>query len=400
MSAPRLIRILLSLAVIVGAVIVLYPRIFSDIRSNGTINARMVTVQAPISGTIVRDLPDVGSLIDDGVLLTRITDDSESQGLLSSLTVERDFLTVRIAAIEQRLAEAVSMSATLDERVARYGGSLLENLAFRVREAGARREYWQAVLAERTSAVKRNKELVSKGAISAVRLEEAQSQLLQAREEINRAQADSDRFSQELNSARSGVFISDGQNDVPYSQQRLDELAIRKADLELELAEARGRLAAIGGQLEIEGPRAERRQSAVVRSPLKGIVWRRMVSANVRVTRNDDLMKILDCSTMFAEIAISESTAEKLDIGEPVIVRVQGSDTEYRAEVKEIRGTRSVTPGLEYAAAPPPLKKDEVLLVASFTTEDVYREPESFCGVGRRAEVTIDGEGPVSGGQN
>lgn len=389
MSASRLFRILISIVVIGGAAIVLYPRIFSQVRSNGTINARVVTVQAPIGGTIVREFPDVGSVVDESTILTRIVDDRESTGLVGSLKLERDYLRTKVEALQNRLGRAMAQAADLEERVRGHAEVRTENITFQIREATARREFWRAVQDERTKALGRTQELVQKGAVSTARLDEIRSEQIQAREEVNRAQADLDRYTGELDAARQGIFIGDGQNDVPYSQQRLDEVQVRTADLELELAEAHGRMDAVREQLNVEETRAQLRESAYVRSPVKGIIWRRLMAINTTVTQNNDLVKILDCSSVVVEIAIPEETSETLDIGDPVHVRLQGSDTHYTAKVSEIRGTRSVAPGIEYAAMPPLLKKDELLLVAEFAPENLYDVPESFCDVGRRAEVTI-----------
>ena len=72
----------------------------------------------------------------------------------------------------------------------------------------------------------------------------------------------------------------------------------------------------------------------------------------------------------------------------------------FDARVVEIRGTRSVTPGLEYAAQPPTLKKDELLLVAEWRDPNVYDQPSNFCNVGRRVEVTIGrGQAKAAGTQ-
>lgn len=398
MSKSQFVRIGVSLVVIVGAAVILYPRLFTDIRSNGTINARMITIQAPISGTIVRSPIEVGELVNEGDILSRISDDTEPQGVITSLTIERELLAVRVEALSKRIVEVEAIETELEIRVGRYARQTVENLKHRHDEASAREKLWQAVLKERASSLDRQERLLKTGAGTPARVDEATSLVMQAREEVNRARADVQRLTQEYEAAELGIFVNAGQNDVPYSRQRLDEVRLSLADLRMQLSEAASRRKATDLQLSVESARAERRENATVRSPNKGIIWRRLVANNSVVTKNNDISKILDCSRLFVEVGISESSAEDVFIGQPVSVRIQGSKRTFDAKVTEIRGTRSVSPGLEYAAQPPDLKRDEVLLVAEWSDPSIYDTPSNFCNVGRRAEVSISSGLGVLGG--
>ncbi|WP_296992165.1 hypothetical protein, partial [Thalassospira sp. UBA1131] len=70
-------------------------------------------------------------------------------------------------------------------------------------------------------------------------------------------------------------------------------------------------------------------------------------------------------------------------------VRLQGSPETFEGIISGVIGTRAVSPELEYAALPPLLKKDEVLLVVNIPDSGFEDRPETFCNVGRRAEVSI-----------
>ena len=391
MSRSRIFRIGLSAFVIIGAAVVLYPRLFSEIRSNGTINARVITLQAPISGTLIRSAAEVGDKVEEGDLLSKINDDTESRSLVVNLSIESALLKTRIAALETRIAEVSDMRRTLEERVSKYSEETVKNLKLRRDEAMAREKFWTAVSEERTRTLERQEKLLKNGAATPARVDESKSLALQAREEVNRAKTDVKRLTQEYEAAERGVFVTEGQNDVPYSRQRLDEVRLTLSDMTLQKSEAEGRLAAIETQLGDESARAGRRESAIIRSPIKGIIWRRLVSSNSIVTKNNDLSKILDCSKLIVEVGIPENIAEDISIGSTVSVRLQGSKRSFDARIIEIRGTRSVSPGLEYAAQPPLLKKDELLLIAEWSDPNIYDQPSNFCNVGRRAEVTISG---------
>jgi len=127
----------------------------------------------------------------------------------------------------------------------------------------------------------------------------------------------------------------------------------------------------------------------LVRSPIDGLVWRRIAAELATVTKNNDLAKILDCSDIRIEVPVDESLSDRVLIGATVSVRLQGSPEVYEGIVSGVIGTRAVTPELEYAALPPLLKKDEVLLVVQVPDAGFEDRPETFCNVGRRAEVSI-----------
>ena len=400
MSKSRMFRIGISAVVLIGAAVILYPRLFSEIRSNGTINARVVTLQAPISGTLVRGAAEVGDKVGAGDIMSRITDDTGSQGLVVNLTIERDLLAARIDALTQRISEVEEIEADLQVRVERYAKETVANIKLRRDEAMAREKFWQAVVTERANTLERQRKLLQSGSTTPARADEAASLAQQAREEVNRAKVDVQRLAQEFAAAGEGIFVHEGQNDVPYSRQRLDEVRLTLSDLTLQKSEAVARKAAIDTQLTEESARAGRREAALVRAPIEGIVWRRLVTNNAVVAKNNDLSKILDCSKLFLEVGITEASAEDISVGQPVTVRLQGSSRNYEAKLIEIRGTRSISPGLEYAAQPPLLKKDELLLVAEWSDPNVYDQPSSFCNVGRRAEVVIGGAMASSSGSN
>ena len=389
MSVSRFVRIAITLAVLVGAVVVLYPRVFSEIRSNGTINARLIVLQAPIGGVLVRDLPDIGDTVTEGEVLTRIIDDTESKGLTASLNVDRELLATRAKALAQRLLEIQALGVRLQERVENYGKETVANIRLRVTEAEARIGAWRAVMKERSLMFDRQKTLLENGSTTKVRVEQAESLYQQAREEHKRAQADTQRLKQELSAAGQGVFVAEGKNDVPYSQQRLDEVVISITELQVQLKEAESRLVAVDRQLTDEILRADRRENVEIRSPIDGIIWRKYFATNSVVTKNNSLLSLLDCRRLFVEVAVPESVTDKLEIGQEVRVRFQGTENAFSAKVKEVRGTRSVTTNNEFAAAPPLLKKDESLLIAEWQETLTPALARNFCHVGRRAEVTL-----------
>ncbi|MDG4721093.1 MULTISPECIES: HlyD family secretion protein [Thalassospira] len=390
-SRGQIVRLVVAVVIVVIAVWQLAPLTVSDIRPNGVVNAKLVTIQAPISGQLVRAIPDVGEPVSTGTIVTRITDDTEPQALLAQLDGENQLLRSRQTALVEKLATLNTLRDELSGRVREMISGSKESLRYKLLEAEARQKSWNSVVKEREMSLRRQKTLLADGHVAQVRVDEAESLLEQARQEFERASADRERYSKEAGSLDKGIFVGDGQNDVPYSQQRLDEVVLAIADLNVQLAETRGRMSSIERQLREETMRAGRRESMLVRSPIDGLVWRRMATELATVTKNNDLAKLLDCSEIRVEVPVDESLSDTIATGTQVTVRLQGSPETYKGVVSGVRGTRSVAPELEYAALPPLLKKDEVLLVVDLPDVGFNERPETFCNVGRRAEVSIPG---------
>ncbi|BDW96273.1 hemolysin D [Thalassospira tepidiphila] len=388
-SKGQIVRLTVALAIVVIAIWQLAPLTVSDIRPNGVVNAKLVTIQAPISGQLVRAIPDVGEPVSAGSVVTRITDDTEPQALLAQLDGEYQLLRSRKTALVEKLSTLNGLRRELGERVREMVTGSMESLHYKMLEAAARQKGWMSVVKERDLSLARQKTLLADGHVAKARVEEAESLLEQAQQEVERARADEERYRKESGALEKGVFVGDGQNDVPYSQQRLDEVVLAIADLNVQLTETNGRMASLEKQLRDESARAGRRESMLVRSPIDGLIWRRMATELATVTKNNDLAKILDCSDIRIEVPVDESLSDRMEIGAVVSVRLQGSPETFEGIISGVIGTRAVSPELEYAALPPLLKKDEVLLVVNIPDSGFEDRPETFCNVGRRAEVSI-----------
>lgn len=375
------------------------PWVVSDVQSNGTVNARLITVQSPISGQIVKTPPDVGEVVWEGTSITEISDDNSSLGVVASLDVDREMLRSRVLALKSKHEELSKIRERLADQTLSHKNEYATNLRFQAIEANARVKYWESVHLERKQSLERSQKLVKDGFVSASRVEQAQSLFDQSLREIERSRAESDRLQQETEAAEKGVYLREGRNDVPYSQQRLDEVSIALADLTVQIAESQGRLKALERRYEDEMNRAGKREKLVVRAPVTGAVWRRFVISQAFVQQGNEIIKILDCSKLIAEVPVSESSSDKLALGKEINVRFQGGSRNYKGRIIELRGTRSVTSNIEYAAAPPLLKKDEALLTIQITDQSLERNAEKFCHVGRRVEVKLPGMFSFSGNE-
>lgn len=383
----QIVRIAVAVLLIGVAGWLLYPQLESDIRSDGTVNARIVPITSPIAGHVLVDLPGNGEAVLDHQLLTQIGGSPEAGPLLAQLDTDRAASQATLVAQQQQLDVLQSLQDRLEREVAAYQERAIERIRHELSEATARVKLWQASREERVANTNRVRELVSKGYAPLARLEAAVSQEQQAAQEIERARADAARLEAEAAAARQGVFLGESRNDVPYSRQRLDEVLIIVARLTQEVAVAQARLAALDRQYELEKQRAQKRTDADVFIPLNGFVWRRLVKAGDVVERGTRLAEILDCSVLTIQIAVPEKMAGRIRPETAVEVRLQGTRERIPATVREIRGMLAVVPEENMAARPPSLDRDEVLVTVELGASSLGVRPGAACGVGRRAQV-------------
>ena len=94
-----------------------------------------------------------------------------------------------------------------------------------------------------------------------------------AERQLEAAQSDIEVAQIELASARRGVFLGEGYNDAPYSEQRISELTVQRRLLAAQLGEQQARLAAIERRVDDERRRVAELRSATLRANVRGRVW-------------------------------------------------------------------------------------------------------------------------------
>jgi membrane fusion protein, multidrug efflux system len=137
------------------------------------------------------------------------------------------------------------------------------------------------------------------------------------------------------------------QREVERTEKLVNAGALAARDLDVarnsvstadaQLADARSRLASAERQLE----------DAVVHAPIAGIVSRRSVNAGDIVSIGDELVTIIDPSSMRLEAAVPSEDLRVLKVGVPVRFTVRGYDQMFDGRIERIApqadpGTRQV----------------------------------------------------------
>ena len=196
------------------------------------------------------------------------------------------------------------------------------------------------------------------------------------------------RTTQELDAARRGIYLAHDRNDVPYSQQRTDELLVRIAEASAQEATLSARLTQLDQQVAEETARVGRLAHAEVGAPTAGVVWRPLVTAGSTVARDAELMTLIDCSNLYVTATFSGRRFDELRPGGQAIVRLLSSDARYTGTVVDVRAMQRSAAEERFAAPLPKLDRGQILAIIR------TRRPESVdvgeilqCGAPRRGAL-------------
>jgi len=357
---------------------------------DAVINARLTMVRAPIDGTVSFDAAaplvpgtavavqaPVGSVADP-----RGADDSRLFELRRALVgVEADLqaATARVADLQQALGEANLQAEA-------YRAGRVRQIELRRAEATATAAAAAARHAEAAASAQRAAALHVRGHLSEAAIEKHRRDAEVARGDLAAAQKRTAGLGVELEAARSGTFLGDSYNDAPASLQRARDLTLRIAETTRtveDLQRRRGWLEVAASE-EQERLRALRDVALVV--PVEGRVWEMLARPGEYVRRGQDLLAVLDCSTVAVTATVSERDFNTLRIGDPVRFRVAGSGREY-ADGRVARLGAGATAGSAAYAIAGDAKGREVIAVfpglAASGSDD-------RCAVGRAGKAVFE----------
>lgn len=161
----------------------------------------------------------------------------------------------RHTAIARQIKSLESARATLKARMENYRQGTIAHLSAQLREAEALHNIFKARLSQSGDALERQQRLKSKGYASQANFDSASASSVIAQNDVAASAARIERIRVELNSAKKGVFIGEGRDDVPYSQQRDDEIMLRLVDLNAQAQSTQMAINDLAQQVALAGGR-------------------------------------------------------------------------------------------------------------------------------------------------
>ncbi len=366
-------------------------RLFQTTSVEAIVNARTLTLRAPIDGT-VSSLPTelaVGATFPSGTALLRISNSRADRTRFDDLRrleertkIETTGLKTRLDSIEQMHDEFVAQTRLFQKgRIAQLEARVEESKS-NLAAATTRQEETAAVL-------KRALELDTKGFQPKALLEKVRRDDEIAKQDVRSIEHRIKGIMVELESARSGSFLGDSYNDRPRSSQRADELQQQIIELSSQLAERQSTLLQLQKEINVERERLQLNSDASILAPSSSTVWELLTASGEHVQRGQELMRLLDCNAAVVTAVVSESVYNRLQVGSAASFRLRDGYVTMPGRVVNLTGVASAT--ANYAIAPSSLLKEQYRVAVEVPD---LRNDGRGCNLGRTGQVVFANQSP------
>jgi multidrug resistance efflux pump len=382
----RLVKALAGLLVVAAVGYMPVRALLQTTSTEAVINARLITLRAPIEGEIGPGLGglSVGTQIEPGAVLLRIANRRAERGrfddlrrLISRLEAERAALVARRDDLQALHAELAAQTRSFKEARERQLGARVAELTSEIAAAAAGKTEAERALA-------RAAPLAETGTITKAAFEKVKRDLAVASETEAALRHRLAGVEVERSALARGVFVGDSYNDRPRSSQRADEIAQRLSEVTADIRERQTQVADLQKELAEEERRFDERAAAELAAPVRGSVWEVMTAPGETVVRGQDLMRLLDCSGLVVTATVGETAYNRLRIGDPARFRPRGESTDHNGRIIGLTGVATAPANL--AIQPAALAKEPYRVTVALP--ELARAGR--CDIGRTGRVTFE----------
>ncbi|GEP07672.1 HlyD family efflux transporter periplasmic adaptor subunit [Methylobacterium oxalidis] len=391
----RFARIFVGLSLLVTGILVLLPGLTGHTSLDGTVNARFTVVSAPIEGVVSETPPKVGTALPEDAEVFQINNDRIARTAEAQLEADLGAARERLKALEAQIGQLAALKKELTGRLADYQKASIQSIQQEIVIRQQRISTAQANKASAEADLSRKQTLGATGVVAGSSVEAARAAAIASGNEGTIAKAELERLTQQLDALRRGTFVGEGRNDVPYSQQRTDEVTIQLANVEAQAKTERARVQLLERQLLIERARNDRLSHASVQLPFKGVIWRNNVVGGSNVVVGNELLRLLDCRDLFVDILLDEVDYDEIKPGDPAEVRLLGTSEVIAGKVISVRGSSAAVEEVTLAAMPPKSRGKSARIRVSLEPNPMQTDYENFCHVGRTVQVRFARSAPT-----
>lgn len=374
-------RLIAGLLVVVLALWIIVGEQMSGASADAVVNARVVTLRAPVAGGLTVPERPLGARVTRGETLASISDPLVDSVRLHDLQMEQRLAQAEMDEVETLLSNARTLQDGLRDRVDIYRRERLAELEERL----ARAEERLALLEAGPPSVPVSGEEIDGTGADTGRLpaEPATRDLAlsHARERVA-------VLSIARDAARQNVFLGDGYNDAPNAEQRMVELQGQIDQLDARLVTSRERLAALEERAGRERVRVNSQAGGDIAAPVDGIFWEVLEQDGVTVQRGDPIIRVADCTSAFVTLSVTERVYNQLSIGQAAKFRLGGQSQVHEATVGRLAGSGAAAVYRHLAVAPSPrhLERYDVTLIVP----DLAADSTDSCLIGRTGRAFFD----------
>ncbi|SIQ83662.1 Multidrug resistance efflux pump [Rhizobium sp. RU33A] len=384
----RSVKIVAGLVILFLALFIIVREQTAGVSADAFINARLTTTRAPISGTFDAISRPLGARVSIGDNLGTIADPLVDNVRLSDLQQQR---MVTKAELDRLTKTAEGLTASIEElgtRAQNYRRERIQQLQAQIDGAEASANAAEARLRYARLSLERSNRLSDQGVRTGEALEQSRSLAEVAELDLVNAQETVRVARINLAAAERGIFLGDGYNDAPYSEQRVSELEVARDQLQASAAAQATVLAALDMRIRAEQVRVNRLNSASLQANVSGLIWDYLAISGETVQRGQDLLSLVDCQSTIVTLSVTERVYNQITLGSTAQFRMNGSNRLLPGLVTRVAGSGASTVYENLAIAPSArhLERFDVTL----DVPALRQEPELRCLIGRTGRVFFE----------
>lgn len=392
--SARASRIAFAVVLIALGIWAFAPFAAYRVSSSAFINSEVLRITAPIPGYLSSELPHKGQYIAEPETLTLIKSYAADRQRLLEMEGQQATAKERAEFAKKQLAEIAVVDEELTKRMQAHRVGMLARINQEIAEAEAEKTGCFAEVAHRQTIGSTMQGLADTGATSEIRSAEALAIQEQTMTKCNMASARLDKLKAELSAMENGVYLRDGANDVPYSQQQRERLFLRRQELDQAANENSVRATQLAADIDEERRRVEHLGQYSLTLPADSVVWSVSASPGSVVVQGQTVLDLTDCKHRFVAVELPEREFENIKPGDPASIRLIGSNERRQGYVRQIRGSAARGDDRLLAAQIPAGTAGNITVEVSLPQDDI-RGDSNYCDIGRLAEVRFNRATPA-----
>ena len=353
--------------------------------SNAIVSAYVLDIRTPIEGTVSALPQSPGATVAPGALLGHVANPLADHQHLDNLRTLED------VAQSTAQADATETTALAGQQRALLGRAAAHSVAVtaRLRLAGAEQQSTldaaESRLHQARTELGRGRSLHDEGILPTADFDKLVSNEAIARHQLEAERSTLASLRAQTEAAGHGLLSEPGtNNDVAYSRQRADELAIKLAETQRSLAASRAQAAEAHAAVLAEAARSASLEATDLRSPIAGVVWQIEAIDGEIAALNTPVLSLVDCSRQFLLVEVPQDRLPDIAIGGTAQFKLTGESVERTGIVEAATGDPQKEINHKFAAFPVQDTSEQLA-----TVRVSLSEPVPSCTVGRTARVLL-----------
>jgi len=398
----------------------------------GTINGRIVRLQAPTTGNIQAFYAQPGVVVKSGQLLARISQEPSPQEQEALLRLERaqeqeqirnqleslelqgqiQVNATQLASAKQSLALLKTQLQQLERRDKAVRQVDVELGLESIKEQQAVVQAAQAKAEAARLDYQRYQTLLEAGGVSAQETDQLRLVWQSAQAEVQQAQSVLDATQKAVNAAQAGIARSNRNNimggvlsDQRISlQQTIQQQSVVVNTMEAQLAKLKQQQnnsqslqknapSLVNDLKQLQSERKVQNVSA----PFAGVVYTAEREQGEQVNQLEPIVTLLDCNNLWVETVVSAEQASSINTDKPVTVGLAGYAKTVKGEIDLIQPISNMqqlnkltqVQALQPAIPPKLVGQQLTRITVQIPPPPQHDNSQQFCGLGQAARLTF-----------